>query len=77
MLDVQTWNLIGKNHHVIFDNFFSTVKLVEDLLEDGMYSNGDKKGEVIYLGKNLTDCELFRRKGLLLCSLDSWRALLG
>lgn len=77
MLDVQTWNLIGKNHHVIFDNFFSTVKLVEDLLEDGMYSNSDKKGEVIYLGKNLTDSELFRRKGLLLCSLDSWRALLG
>lgn len=40
MLDVQTWNLVGKNHHVIFDNFFSTVKFVEDLLdlEDGMYS---------------------------------------
>ena len=40
MLDVQTWNLVGKNHHVIFDNFFSTVKFVEDLLdlEDGLYS---------------------------------------
>lgn len=37
---VQTWNLVGKNHHVIFDNFFSTVKFVEDLLdlEDSMYS---------------------------------------
>lgn len=40
MLDVQTWNLVGKNHHVIFDNFFSTVKFVEDLLdlEDSTYS---------------------------------------
>ena len=40
MSDVQTWNLVGKNHHVIFDNFFSTVKFVEDLLdlEDSMYS---------------------------------------
>ena len=40
MLDVQTWNLVGKNHHVIFDNSFSTVKFVEDLLdlEDSMYS---------------------------------------
>jgi len=33
-----TWNFTGKNHHVFFDNFFSTVKLAEDLLEDQIYS---------------------------------------
>ena len=35
-----TQNLMGKNHHVFFDNFFSIVKLVEDLLKDGIYSCG-------------------------------------
>ena len=32
-----TRNFVGKNHHVFFDNFFSTVKLAEDLLKDGIY----------------------------------------
>lgn len=33
-----TRNFTGKNHHVFYDNFFSTVKLAEDLLEDQIYS---------------------------------------
>ena len=33
-----TRNFTGKNHHVFYDNYFSTVKLAEDLLEDNIYS---------------------------------------
>ena len=33
-----TRNFAGKNHHVFYDNFFSTVKLAKDLLEDNIYS---------------------------------------
>jgi len=32
-----TRNFTGRNHHVFYDNFFSTVKLAEDLLEDNIY----------------------------------------
>ncbi|XP_064384056.1 piggyBac transposable element-derived protein 4-like [Halichondria panicea] len=43
-----TSELKGKNHHVYFDNFFTSVKLLEDLLEDGIYGCGtarkDRKG---------------------------------
>lgn len=35
-----TRNFTGKNHHVFYDNFFSSVKLAEDLLEDDIYSCG-------------------------------------
>ena len=40
--------LAGGNYHVYFDNYFSTVKLFEDLLESGVYACGtfrrDRKG---------------------------------
>lgn len=40
--------LAGGNYHVFFDNFFSTVDLFDDLLEDGIYACGtfrrDRKG---------------------------------
>lgn len=32
--------LIGGHYHLFFDNFFSTVKLFNDLLEDGIYNCG-------------------------------------
>jgi len=32
--------LADGNYHVFFDNFFSTVKLFDDLLEDGIYACG-------------------------------------
>ena len=35
-----TRNLTGKNHHMFFDKFFSSVELAEDLLKDGIYSCG-------------------------------------
>ena len=43
-----TAELQGKHHHAFFDNFFTSVKLVEDLLANGVYSCGtarkDRKG---------------------------------
>ena len=40
--------LAGGNYHVYFDNYFSTVKLFEDLLENRVYACGtfrrDRKG---------------------------------
>ena len=43
-----TADLQGKHHHVFFDNFFTNVKLMEDLLADGIYACGtarkDRKG---------------------------------
>lgn len=40
--------LAGGNYHIFFDNFFSTVNLFDDLLEEGIYACGtfrrDRKG---------------------------------
>ena len=40
--------LIGGNYHLYFDNFFSSVTLFQDLVEDGIYACGtfrkDRKG---------------------------------
>ena len=35
-----TKGLEHKHHHVFFDNFFTSVKLLEDLHEDGIYGYG-------------------------------------
>lgn len=35
-----TRNLVGKYHHVYFDNFFTSVELMEQLLNDGIYACG-------------------------------------
>ena len=49
--------LAGGNYHVYFDNYFSTVKLFEDLLENRVYACGtfrrDRKGvpHITKLGK--------------------------
>ena len=43
-----TGDLKGKNHHVYFDNFFTSLDLIVDLEKDGIYSCGtarkDRKG---------------------------------
>ena len=40
--------LKGKNHHVFFDNFFTSEQLLQDLLDDGILACGtarkDRKG---------------------------------
>ena len=35
-----TRHLVGKFHHIYFDNFFSSPKLLHDLLQDGIYACG-------------------------------------
>ena len=35
-----TSELHRKHHHVFFDNYFTSVSLLEDLLEDGVYACG-------------------------------------
>lgn len=35
-----TRNLVGKYHHVYFDNFFTSIELMEQLLNDGIYACG-------------------------------------
>ena len=46
--ELPTCILKGKNHHVFFDNFFTSEKLLQDLLEDGILACGtaqkDRKG---------------------------------
>ena len=39
-----TRSLVGKNHHVFVDNFFNSLALVEDLLRDQIYVNGNRQG---------------------------------
>ena len=43
-----TSELKGKNHHVFFDNYFTTHDLLADLVTDGIYSCGtarkDRRG---------------------------------
>lgn len=55
--------LSGGNYHIFFDNFFSTVKLFDDLLEDNIYACGtfrkDRKGipqdiKAVKQGKHIT-----------------------
>ena len=47
--------LIGRNYHLYFDNFFSSVTLFEDLVEDGIYTCGtvhkDRKGLPVVVKK--------------------------
>ena len=43
-----TQNLVGKHHHIFCDNFFTSVRLFEELHERGIYATGtlraDRKG---------------------------------
>ena len=47
-----TSELHGKHHHIFFDNYFTSVSLLEDLLEDGVYACGtarkDRKGSQMH-----------------------------
>ena len=40
MVHNLTRTLVGKNHHVFVDNFFNSVNLAEDLLQDKIYICG-------------------------------------
>ena len=75
-----TRTLVGKNHHVFVDNFFNSVNLAEDLLQDKIYICGtvrsNRQGIPRELGpstqrvKQLRQGEsLFLRKGHLVATV--------
>ena len=77
-----TRNFTGKNHDVFFDNYFSSVKLSEDLLKDAIYSCGtvraNRKGYPKELAKKAVTVKrlshgehLFRRKNNLVAT--AWK----
>ena len=50
--------LIGGNYHVYFDNFFSSVKLFEELLVDGIYACGTFRADRKGIPKAIKDTKL-------------------
>lgn len=48
-----TRNITGKNHHVFCDNFFTSVKLAEDLLPDNIYLCGTTRANRKHFLKEL------------------------
>lgn len=75
-----TRNITGKNHHVFCDNFFTSVKLAEDLLPDNIYLCGttraNRKDFLKELAANNAQVKrlrqgesIFRRKNNLVATL--------
>ena len=50
--------LIGGNYHLYFDNFFSSVKLFEDLMDDGIYACGTFRVNRIGIPEAIRDTKL-------------------
>ena len=66
VMSTLTRNLVGKHHHVFFDNLFTSPKLLEDLLGDGIYSCGtariNRRGfpaEETKVNQQVNNCRLF------------------
>ena len=56
-----TASLKGKNHHVFFDNFFTNERLVQDLLENAIYSCGTARKDRKGFPSDLKDVKLSNR----------------
>ena len=50
--------LVGGHYHLSFDNFFSTVKLFDDLLEDGIYSCGTFRRDRVGVPQDMKDTKV-------------------
>ena len=53
--------LVGGNYHLFFDNFFSTVKLFDDLLEDQIYACGTFRRDRKNVPQVIKDTKLGKR----------------
>ncbi|KAK3749026.1 hypothetical protein QZH41_006223 [Actinostola sp. cb2023] len=53
--------LVGKNYHIICDNFFTTVGLAEDLLKDKLYLCGTTRANRKEFPKDLKDKERVKK----------------
>jgi hypothetical protein len=76
-----TDNLHGYNHHIYFDNFFTSINLLEDLYANGLYACGtvrlNRKGFPKYLKKSEAikkrgDCKILQKEGTNLTA-SVWR----
>ena len=56
-----TSDLAGKNHHVYFDNYFSSVPLVEYLKTENIFACGTIRSNRKYLPSNLTTDKVMNR----------------
>lgn len=56
-----TTPLKQKYHHVYFDNFFTSVKLLEDLEKDGLYACGTARSDRVGFPPQLKQAKLSKR----------------
>ncbi len=61
MVKTLTNGLEKKNHHVFFDNFFTSVKLLKDMEKDGIYGCGTVRRDRKGLPPQLKNPELKKR----------------
>ncbi|XP_048577744.1 piggyBac transposable element-derived protein 4-like [Nematostella vectensis] len=74
-----TRKVAGKGHHVFCDNFFTSVKLAEDLLKDSIYLCGTTRSNRKDFPAELKDAaaikklrrgeSIFRQKGNVVCTI--------
>lgn len=64
-------SLVGGNYHLYFDNFFSSVPLFDDLLEDGLYACGTFRKDRRGLPLTVKNTKL----GMLQCSHSNTNTL--
>ncbi len=57
-------SLVGKNYHLYYDNFFSSVELFKDLLEDGLYACGTFRRDKVNVPEAVSTTQL-RKFGVL------------
>ena len=62
-----TRGLEKKNHHVFFDNFFTSVNLLEDLEKDGIYGCGTVRRQRKGLPSELKNPGLKKSSDVYLC----------
>ena len=57
-------DLVNGNHHLYFDNFFSSYKLMKDLLEDNIYANATTRSNRKDFPQELKEAKLSRGESL-------------
>ena len=56
-----TTELKGLHHHAYFDNYFTSLSLIEDLLKDGIYTCGVARKDRKYFPPQLSEAKLKQR----------------
>ena len=62
-----TQDLKGKNHHVFFDNFFTSEKLMRDLADDNIYACGTARKDRRGFPPSLKTAKLKNRSVTIVC----------